>query len=56
MCVCVSAGVCTCVYACVHCFVGVVECIPLTMLVDACECCRLLMFVCLTLFKTLSLL
>ena len=30
-------------------------CIPLTMLVDVCQCCRLLMFVCLPLLKTILL-
>ena len=36
--------------------VGVDGCIPYTVLVDVCQCCRLLMFVLLLLFKTLSLL
>ena len=66
--VCVHAGVCVCVcvYVCVHvqvcvcvcvcCFVGVDGCRPLTMLVDVCQCCRLLTFICLPFFETLSLL
>ena len=37
------------------CFVGADECVPLTVLVDVCQCCRLLMFECLPPFKTLSL-
>ena len=67
MCVCVSAcvraraGVCLHVLACVCicafgcCFVGANGCIPLTMLVDVCQCCCLLVCV-LTAFETLSLL
>ena len=35
---------------------GADGCIPLNMLVDVCQCCRLLMFVCLPPFETLSLL
>ena len=35
--------------------VGVDRCIPLTMLVDLCQCSWLLMCVCFMLFKTLSL-
>ena len=31
-------------------------CIPLTILVDVCRCCRLLMFISLPLLETLSLL
>ena len=31
-------------------------CIPLTMLDDVCQCCRLLMFIGLPLFETFSLL
>ena len=46
--------VCVCVCVCVCCFVGADGCIPLTMLVDACQCCRLLVFICLLLFETLS--
>ena len=48
--------VCVCVCVCVCCFVGADVCIPLTMLVDVCQSCHLLMFVCLPLFETLSLL
>ena len=33
------------------CFVGAQGCIPVTMLVDVCQHCCLLMFVCLPLFK-----
>ena len=63
VCVCVSAcvraraGVCLHVLACVCicafgcCFVGANGCIPLTMLVDVCQCCCLLMFVCLPLLR-----
>ena len=45
-----------CVYLCVCCFVGADGCIPLTVLVDECQCCRLLMFICLPIFETLSIL
>ena len=38
MCVCRCGGVC--------CFGGMDGCIPLIMLVDVCQCCCLLMFVC----------
>ena len=70
MCVCARARACVCV--CVHvraqvyvgvcvrsffvCFVFADGCIALSMLVDICQCCRLLnTFVCSTLFATLSL-
>ena len=65
VCVCECMHVCVCVYVhtqthtqvCVVLIVGVDRYIPLTMLVDACQCCRLLMFViCLLHFETLSLL
>ena len=36
---------CVCAFGC--CFVGANGCVPLTMLVDVCQCCCLLMFVCL---------
>ena len=52
-CVCPSTR-CMYVRVCVG-VVGADECIPLTTLVDVCLCCRLLMFVCLPLFETLSL-
>ena len=47
MCVCTCAGVCTCmcvqVCVCVFgcCFVGANGRVPLTMLVDVCQCCLL---------------
>ena len=61
VCVCVCAHTCAhvCVCRCVSVVCVVVSgdrCIPLTMLVDVCKSCRLLMFVYLPLFKTLSLL
>ena len=43
-------------YVHVCCFVGADGCIPVTMLVDEGQCCGLLMFICLPLFETLSLL
>ena len=43
ICSCVCAQVCVCAFGC--CFVGTNGCIPLTMLVDVCQCCCLLMFV-----------
>ena len=48
-------AVCThvCVCACVCCVGGADGCIPLNMLVDVCQCCCLLMFICLPLFETL---
>ena len=46
---CVCAQVCVCAFGC--CFVGANGCIPLTMLVDVCQCCCLLMFVCLPLSR-----
>ena len=49
VCMCVCAQVCACAFGC--CFVGANECMPLTMLVDVCQCCCLLMFVCLTLSR-----
>ena len=61
VCVCVCAHVCerarACVWlcACVYCSGNADGCIALTMLVDVCQCCRLLMFICLSLFETLSL-
>ena len=63
VCVCVHACVrvhsCKCMCVCVQvyvwafgcCFVGANGCIPLTMLVDVCQCCCLLMFVCLPLLR-----
>ena len=61
VCVCVCAQLCVCVCVCVRarareragvcCFGDTVGCIPLTILADACQCCRLLMFVCLPLFS-----
>ena len=54
MCVCVC--VCVCVRVCIVVIAGPDGCIPLTMLVDVCQCCRLLIFVCLPPFETLSLL
>ena len=66
VCVCVRARaqVCVCVWACarrcvymrVCCSGDANGCIPLTMLVGLCQCCRLLMFLGLPLFETLSLL
>ena len=47
------ADVCMCL--CVRCVCDAHGCIPLITLVDVCQCCRLLMFVCLPPFKTLSL-
>ena len=41
--------VCVCAFGC--CFVGANGCIPLTMLVGVCQCCCLLMFVCLPLSR-----
>ena len=47
---------------CVHCvcvhvlLTSTDGCVPLTMLVDECQCCHLFIFVCLLLFETLSLL
>ena len=51
VCVCarVCAQVCVCAFGCY--FVGANGCIPLTMLVDVCQCCCLLMFVCLPLSR-----
>ena len=43
------AQVCVCAFGC--CFVGANGYIPLTMLVDVCQCCCLLMFVCLPLSR-----
>ena len=40
---------------CVYGSVGAGRCIPLIMLVDVCQCGRLVMFVCLRLFETLFL-
>ena len=40
---------------CVYGSVGAGRCIPLKMLVDVCQCGRLVMFVCLRLFETLFL-
>ena len=59
MCVCVCARararvrVCVraCVRGCVCCFGGEDGCIPLIMLVAVCQCCCLLMFVCLPLSR-----
>ena len=45
VCMCVCMQVCVCAFGC--CFVGANGWIPLTMLVDVCQCCCLLMFVCL---------
>ena len=47
-----------CVYVrvCIVVVTGADRCIPLTMLVDVCQCCRLLICVCLPPFETLSLL
>ena len=64
MCACVCAHAQACVCACVHRCVDVVGgggdadgCILLTMLVDVCQCCCLLAYVCILIaFKTLSLL
>ena len=65
VCVCVRARARACVYACVCtrrcvcacvCFVGADGCIPLSMLIDVCQCCCLLLFICLPPFDTLSLL
>ena len=63
VCVCARAGVCMCMCAqvCVYefgcCFVGANGCIPLTMLVDVCQCMLLFAYVrMLTAFETLSLL
>ena len=69
VCVCARARACVCV--CVHvraqvyvgvcvrsffvCFVFADGCIPLSMLVDICQCCLLTTFVCSTLLATLSL-
>ena len=63
VCVCVCVSVCVCVCVCVRaralerwcvyvrvCFGDADGCIPLTMLVGVCQCCRLLIFVCLQLF------
>ena len=47
--VCVCAQVCGCGCGC--CFGGADGCIALTMLVDVCQCCCLLMFVCLPLSR-----
>ena len=54
VCVCVRAHacvhVCMCVHSCVYvhlCVFGADRCIPLTLLVDVCQCRCLLMFVCL---------
>ena len=55
-CVCVCVCVRACVRVCVCCFGGADGCISPTMLEDVCQCCRLLMLVCLPLFYTLSLL
>ena len=49
VCLHVLACVCICAFGC--CFVGANGCIPLTMLVDVCQCCCLLMFVCLPLSR-----
>ena len=49
VCMCVCAQVCVCAFGC--CFVGAKGCMPLTMLVDVCHCCCLLMFVCLPLSR-----
>ena len=49
VCMCVCAQVCVRAFGC--CFVGANGCIPLTMLVDECQCCCLLMFVCLPLSR-----
>ena len=47
--------VCVCAFGC--CFVGANGCIPLTMLVDVCQCMLLFAYVrILTAFETLSLL
>ena len=50
--------VCVCAYVLLCGVVGsgVDGCIHFIVLVHVCQCCRLLMFVCLLLFKTLSLL
>ena len=47
--VCVCAQVCGCGCGC--CTGGADGCIPLTMHVDVCQCCCLLMFVCLPLSR-----
>ena len=52
--VCVQVYGCVCV--CVCCFGGADGCIALTMLVDVCQCCCLLMFVCLPLSRDIFLL
>ena len=49
VCMCVYAQVCVCAFGC--CLVGANGCIPLTMLVDVRQCCRLLVFVCLPLSR-----
>ena len=35
-----------CMYVHVCCFLGAIECIPLTILIDVCQCCRLLKCLC----------
>ena len=52
----VQVCVCACARRCVYVRLGVVllvqnGCIPLTMLADVCQCCCLLMFVCLPLSR-----
>ena len=49
VCMCACTQVCVCAFGC--CFVGANGCIPLTMLVDVCQCCCLLMFVCVPLSR-----
>ena len=49
ICSCMCAQVCVCAFGC--CFVGANGCIPLTMLVDICQCCCLLMFGCVLLSR-----
>ena len=56
VCACVRARACVCVCVCVVVVVGADGCIPLSMLVDICQCCRVLECVHLPLFKTLCLL
>ena len=56
VCVCVRMDVCVHMYVRVSVVVGANRCILLIMLVSVCQCCRLLMFICLPPFETLSLL